>query len=274
MINSLQDRIQLNNGINIPGIGLGVYKVWEDQEAADTVRTAINQGYRLIDTASFYDNEVGVGQGVQEADANREDVFITSKVWNEEQGYDETLRAFEQSLQKLNMDYLDLYLIHWPVTGKYEDTWKAMERLYSEGMIKSIGVSNFHKHHLEKLFVKANEKPVVNQVEFHPHLIQREVKQYCEREDIKLEAWSPLKRGQVLEEDVIVSLAEKYQKTPAQIILRWDIEQEVITIPKSTNEKRMKENTDIFDFQLTKEEVETINNLHCDSRTGPNPDEF
>ncbi|WP_188208048.1 aldo/keto reductase [Alkalibacillus aidingensis] len=264
----------LNNGVKMPGFGLGVYKVWEDADARDSVRTAIDHGYRLIDTASYYDNEDGVGAGVKESSTNREEIFVTSKVWNEEQGYDETLRAFERSLKRLNFDYLDLYLIHWPVGDLFKDTWKAMERLYDEKLIRAIGVSNFNIHHLEKLMNQANVKPTVNQIEYHPHLTQKEVKAFCESEEIQVEAWSPLKRGQIFKDETIQSLAEKYGKTPAQIILRWDIDTNVITIPKSVNKDRIIENSQIFDFSLTAEEVESLNQLNKNERTGPDPEIF
>ncbi|WP_153801888.1 aldo/keto reductase [Filobacillus milosensis] len=274
MINSLQDHIKLNNGVEMPGFGLGVYKAEEGQEVVNAVRTAIDHGYRLIDTASFYGNESGVGEGLREASVKRDEIFVTTKVWNDEQGYDETLKAFEQSLNRLSLDYLDLYLVHWPVTGKFRETWRAMERLYDEGVIKAIGVSNFHVHHLEDLMVAANVKPTVNQIEYHPHLTQKEMKGYCEQENIQLEAWSPMKRGRLFEDTTIKEIADKYNKTPAQVILRWDIQTNIITIPKSVNPDRIKSNADIFDFELTDEEIYSITALNQNERTGPNPDTF
>ncbi|TFB24499.1 aldo/keto reductase [Filobacillus milosensis] len=273
-MNSLQDHIKLNNGVEMPGFGLGVYKAEEGQEVVNAVRTAIDHGYRLIDTASFYGNESGVGEGLREASVKRDEIFVTTKVWNDEQGYDETLKAFEQSLNRLSLDYLDLYLVHWPVTGKFRETWRAMERLYDEGVIKAIGVSNFHVHHLEDLMVAANVKPTVNQIEYHPHLTQKEMKGYCEQENIQLEAWSPMKRGRLFEDTTIKEIADKYNKTPAQVILRWDIQTNIITIPKSVNPDRIKSNADIFDFELTDEEIYSITALNQNERTGPNPDTF
>lgn len=274
MITSLQDRVQLHNGVTMPGFGLGVYKVENGKTTIESVRAAIEHGYRLIDTASYYENEEGVGIGVKESGVPREELFITTKVWNDRHGYDNTLRAFDDSLKKLNMDYVDLYLIHWPVTGKFPETWKALERLYDEGMVRAIGVSNFHVHHLEKLFVRANEKPVVNQVECHPHLTQEELRAFCEKENIQMEAWSPLKKARILDLPLFVELGEKYGKTPAQIVLRWHVQNNIIPIPKSTKPERIKENADIFDFSLTEAEMEQISGLNINDRCGSNPDTF
>ncbi|WP_277673902.1 aldo/keto reductase [Piscibacillus halophilus] len=274
MIQSLQDRVKLNNGIEMPGFGLGVYKAEEGQEVVEAVRTAVDHGYRLVDTASFYGNERGVGEGIRESSVSRDDIFVTTKVWNDEQGYDETLRAFERSLDRLGYDYLDLYLIHWPVKEHFLQTWKAMERLYEEGVIKAIGVSNFNVHHLQRLFTHANVKPTVNQIEYHPHLTQKVVKAFCEKEDIKMEAWSPMKRGELFDDETITDIAQRHGKTPAQVILRWDIQHNVITIPKSVTPSRIKDNADIFDFSLSQEEMEKIDQLNRDERRGMNPDEF
>ncbi|NIK13234.1 aldo/keto reductase [Alkalibacillus almallahensis] len=274
MLNSIQDMKTLNDGVKMPGFGLGVYKVWEDDDARQSVQTAIQHGYRLIDTASFYQNEVGVGQGIKESGVNRDDLFITTKVWNDEQGYDNTLRAFEASMNRLELDYLDLYLVHWPVKDYYRDTWKAMERLVDEGLIRSIGVSNFKQRHLEDLMTTANVKPTVNQVEYHPHLQQHDVKAFCEQESIQLEAWSPLKRGDLFDDETIQHIAQKHDKTPAQVILRWDVDTNVITIPKSVKEHRIVENSDIFDFQLDQADLDAIKALNRDERVGPNPDQF
>ncbi|GEL77732.1 aldo/keto reductase [Tenuibacillus multivorans] len=274
MINGLQDRVKLNNGIEMPGFGLGVYKAEEGREVVDAVRTAVDHGYRLVDTASFYKNEQGVGEGIREASVDRNDIFVTTKVWNDEQGYDETLRAFERSLDQLGFDFLDLYLIHWPVKDQFRDTWKAMERLYDEGVIKAIGVSNFHVHHLQNLMASANVKPVINQIEYHPHLTQEKVKQFCESEHIRLEAWSPMKKGRIFDDPTITEIADRYGKTPAQVILRWDVQNHVITIPKSVTPERIKQNADIFDFELTQDEMNQINAMNQNDRTGMNPDEF
>ncbi|WP_087972438.1 aldo/keto reductase [Oceanobacillus rekensis] len=274
MITNLQDTVTLNNGVNMPGFGLGVYKVEDGKTVVNSVKTAIKNGYRSIDTASFYDNEEGVGQGIKESGIPREEIFITSKVWNEEQGYESTMEAFERSLKKLNTNYLDLYLIHWPVKGMYKDTWRAMEKLYEEGKVRAIGVSNFHVHHLQDLMKDSNVKPVIDQVEFHPHLTQAELREFCEKENIQLEAWSPLKRGQLLDDPTLIEIAEKHGKTAAQIILRWNIQSNIITIPKSITEQRIIENADIFDFKLTENEMEKINDLNINDRVGTNPDSF
>lgn len=274
MITSLNDKITLNNGVKMPGFGLGVYKVEDGDTAVHAVRTAIDVGYRSIDTASFYDNERSVGLAVRESGVPREELFITSKVWNDQQGYESTLKAFDESLEKLGTDYLDLYLIHWPVTGKYKETYRALETLYEEGRVRAIGVSNFHVHHLENLLADCKVKPAVNQVEYHPHLSQVELKAFCEKENIQLEAWSPLKRGRLLNEPTIVEIGNKYGKSAAQVILRWDIQHHVITIPKSITAERIQENANIFDFTLTQQEMTQIDNLNKNERAGSNPDDF
>jgi diketogulonate reductase-like aldo/keto reductase len=258
----------------MPWFGLGVFKVQEGTEVVDSVKAAINNGYRSIDTAAIYRNEEGVGQAIKEVNLPRAELFITTKVWNSEQGFDTTLQAFETSMNKLGLDYLDLYLIHWPVKGKYKETWKALEQLYRAGRVRAIGVSNFHVHHLEDLLADAEIKPMVNQIEYHPHLTQKDLHEFCKKEGIQLEAWSPLKQGVLLTEPTIVEIAGKHKKSPAQIILRWDLQNEVVTIPKSTKEQRIIENASIFDFELTVEEMEAINGLNKNERIGSNPDSF
>ncbi|MGJ9457767.1 aldo/keto reductase [Oceanobacillus sp. CF4.6] len=274
MITHLQDTITLNNGVHMPGFGLGVYKVQNGESVVNSVKTALKHGYRSIDTASFYDNEAGVGQGIKESGIPREEIFITSKVWNDEQGYESTLEAFDASVKKLNTGYLDLYLIHWPVKGKYKDTWRAMEKLYEDGKVRAIGVSNFHVHHLEELMKDSKVKPVIDQVEYHPHLTQLELREFCDKENIQLEAWSPLKRGKLLDDPTLTGIAEEHGKSTAQVILRWDIQNNVITIPKSVTEKRIITNADIFDFTLTEKDMGKINALNINSRVGTNPDSF
>ena len=217
----LQDTTTLHNGVKMPWFGLGVYKAEEGQEVIKAVKAAIHHGYRSIDTASLYQNEEGVGKAIRESEIPREELFITTKVWNTDQGYDSTIQAFETSIQKLGLDYVDLYLIHWPVAGIYKDTWKALEKLYKDGRIRAIGVSNFQIHHLQDLIGTADIKPMVNQVEYHPSLTQEELNAYCKQEGIQLEAWAPLKRGQLQDNPTIVALANKHKKTPAQIILRF-----------------------------------------------------
>lgn len=258
----------------MPWFGLGVFKVENGSEATESVKAAIKNGYRSIDTAAVYKNEEGVGIGIKESGVAREELFITSKVWNEDQGYDTTLAAFEKSLERLQLDYLDLYLIHWPGKDKYKDTWRALEKLYKDGKIRAIGVSNFQVHHLEELLKDAEIKPMVNQVEFHPRLTQKELRDYCKKQGIQLEAWSPLMQGQLLDNDVLTQIAEKYNKSVAQVILRWDLQHEVVTIPKSIKEHRIIENADIFDFELSQEDMDKIDALNQDERVGPNPDEL
>ncbi len=274
MVKNLQDTITLNNGVKMPYVGLGVWQMKDENEAVNAVKSAISAGYRSIDTAAVYENEEAVGRGVKESGVSREELFITSKVWNSDQGYDATLKAFEASLKRLDMDYLDLYLIHWPVEGKYVDTWKAMEKLYNDGLVKAIGVSNFHQHHLEDLFEAGTVKPVVNQVETHPRLNQAALKAFCKENDIALEAWSPLGQGKLLDEAVLKEIGEKHGKSSAQVILRWHLQNGTIIIPKSVHENRIKENADLFDFELSTEEMSKVDGLNKDERFGPDPDNF
>ncbi|SOC24322.1 diketogulonate reductase-like aldo/keto reductase [Ureibacillus xyleni] len=277
-IKNLQDTTTLNNGVKMPWFGLGVFKVAEGPELVNAVKTAIKHGYRSIDTAAIYQNEQGVGKGIKEglkeAGISREDLFVTSKVWNTDLDYEATIAAYEKSLERLDLEYLDLYLIHWPVAGKYKDAWRAMETLYKEGKVKTIGVSNFQIHHLEDLLKDAEIKPMINQVEYHPKLTQKELQAFCLENDIQLEAWSPLMQGQLLDNDTLKDIANKYNKTVAQVILRWDLQNGVITIPKSTKEKRIVENASIFDFELTKEDMIIIDGLNENLRVGPDPDNF
>ncbi|MGN7305207.1 glyoxal/methylglyoxal reductase [Bacillus subtilis] len=274
MPTSLKDTVKLHNGVEMPWFGLGVFKVENGNEATESVKAAIKNGYRSIDTAAIYKNEEGVGIGIKESGVAREELFITSKVWNEDQGYETTLAAFEKSLERLQLDYLDLYLIHWPGKDKYKDTWRALEKLYKDGKIRAIGVSNFQVHHLEELLKDAEIKPMVNQVEFHPRLTQKELRDYCKAQGIQLEAWSPLMQGQLLDNEVLTQIAEKHNKSVAQVILRWDLQHEVVTIPKSIKEHRIIENADIFDFKLSQEDMDKIDALNKDERVGPNPDEL
>ncbi|MCO7175819.1 aldo/keto reductase [Sporolactobacillus kofuensis] len=262
----------------MPTVGLGVFRVEDQAIAASSVQSAIRNGYRLIDTAAIYQNEQGTGEGIKaalkETGLKREDLFITSKVWNADQGYESTLKAYQESLDKLGLDYLDLYLIHWPVAGKYKDTWRAMEQLYKEGKVRAIGVSNFQIHHLEDLLKDAEVVPVVNQVERHPRLTQEPLKAFSEHHKILLEAWAPLMVGGLFDNETITTIAENHQKSPAQVILRWHLQEGVIVIPKSTKEPRIIENGDLFDFDLSKEEMAAIDALNQDHRTGPDPDNF
>ncbi|MED4054954.1 aldo/keto reductase [Niallia taxi] len=274
----LQDTVALSNGVQMPWLGLGVFQVEDGSTVVESVRTAIKNGYRSIDTAAIYQNETGVGQGIKEGLAesgiSREELFITSKVWNEDLGYEKTLAAFETSLEKLGLDYLDLYLIHWPKANKYKEAWRALETLYKNGKVKAIGVSNFQIHHLEELMKDAEMKPMINQVEFHPKLTQVELRSFCQQHGIQVEAWSPLMQGKLLDNSLLMTIAAKYNKSVAQVIIRWDLQNGVITIPKSIKEHRIIENADVFDFSLTTEEMEQIAGLNEDLRVGPDPDNF
>ncbi|WP_031405556.1 aldo/keto reductase [Geobacillus vulcani] len=273
-MNGLQDCATLHNGVKMPWVGLGVYKVKEGEEVRSAVRTALEVGYRHVDTAAFYENEEGVGQAIRESGIPREQVFVTTKVWNTDQGYETTLKAFDKSLKKLGFDYVDLYLVHWPVKGKYKETYKALEKLYKDGYVRAIGVSNFQIHHLQDVLADCEIKPMVNQVEYHPRLTQKELHAFCQENGIQLEAWSPLMRGEILNEPTIVDIGRKYGKTPAQVVLRWDLQHRVVTIPKSVTPARIKENADLFDFSLTDEEMKQIDALNLNKRVGPDPDNF
>ncbi|PPK95408.1 diketogulonate reductase-like aldo/keto reductase [Kineococcus xinjiangensis] len=268
--------ITLNNGLPVPQLGFGVWQV-PDDEADKAVTTALGAGYRLIDTAAVYGNEEGVGRALASSDVPREEVFLTTKLWNTEQGYDSTLRAFDASLQRLGLDYVDLYLIHWPLPQKdaYVETWRAFERLYAEGRAKAIGVSNFQPHHLDRLAAETEVVPAVNQVELHPYLQQRELRAACDRRQTVLEAWSPLASGgDVLRDPVIAAIAEAHGRSPAQVVLRWHVEQGHLVIPKSVTPERIAANIDVFDFELTQDELGQIGGLDRDGRVGPHPDEF
>jgi diketogulonate reductase-like aldo/keto reductase len=271
----LADTTTLHNGVKMPWFGLGVYKAQAGAEVEQAVLAALRHGYRSIDTAKLYANEDSVGKALKASEMAREDVFITTKVWNTEQGYESTLRAFADSRSKLGLDYVDLYLIHWPVKGKYKDTWRALEQLYKDGQIRAIGVSNFQVHHLEDLMATSEIMPMVNQVEFHPRLTQNTLREFCAANHIQMEAWSPLMRGnELLTHPVISSIAKDHGKTPAQVILRWDLQHHVITIPKSVHEDRISENADIFDFSLSDEAMNQIDQLNNNQRIGPDPDNF
>ncbi|MFC4386378.1 aldo/keto reductase [Gracilibacillus marinus] len=272
----LQSTTTLHNGVKMPWFGLGVFQVEDGDEVINSVKWAIEHGYRSIDTAAVYKNEEGVGQAIKESGIPREELFITSKLWNSNQGYEETLQAFETTLSKLDLDYLDLYLIHWPVPklNKYKETWKALEKLYKDGKIRAIGVSNFKEHHLEDLMTEAEIVPMVNQVEFHPHLQQESLHEFCKKHQIQLEAWSPLKQGKILADPTLTKIAEKHGKSTAQVILRWDLQKEVVTIPKSVKQHRILDNSNIFDFELSEEDMQLIKEMNREERVGPDPDEF
>nr|WP_244163106.1 aldo/keto reductase [Paenibacillus pectinilyticus] len=262
----------------MPYLGLGVFKVEDGPEVVQAVKSAMKLGYRSIDTAAIYGNEASVGQGIREGMAaygiSREELFVTSKVWNADLGYEATLAAYEASLAKLGLDYLDLYLIHWPVQGKYVDAWRALETLYQEGRVKAIGVSNFQIHHLEDVMGSGKIKPMVNQVELHPLLAQTDLHQFCLANGIQLEAWSPLMQGQLLDNPILKGIAEHHGKSIAQVILRWDFQRGIVTIPKSTKEHRILENGSIFDFELTNDDMTAIQGMNENLRVGPDPDNF
>ncbi|QGH36525.1 aldo/keto reductase [Gracilibacillus salitolerans] len=276
MVNSLQSTTTLHNGVKMPWFGLGVFLVEEGEEVYNSVKWALEHGYKSIDTAAVYGNEEGVGKAIKDSGIPREELFITSKLWNGDQGYEETIQALETSLDKLGLEYLDLYLIHWPVPeqNKYKESWKAMEKLYNDGKIRAIGVSNFKEHHIEDLMNNAQVTPMVNQVEYHPHLQQRNLHEFCKKHNIQLEAWSPLKQGKLLADPTLTDIAKRHGKSTAQVILRWDLQQEVVTIPKSVKQHRIHDNADVFDFALTEEEMKLIHDMNKDERVGPDPDTF
>lgn len=274
MISNIGETITLHNGVKMPQLGFGVFKVKNGNETVESVKKAVEVGYRAIDTAAIYENEEGVGQAIRECGVPREELFITSKVWNTEQGYDTTLKAFEDSLNRLGLEYLDLYLIHWPGKDKYLETWRALEKLYKDGKVKSIGVSNFHVHHLENLLANSEVKPVVNQIELHPLLTQVEIRDYCAKHEIKVESWSPLGRGNLLEEPTINHIAKKHGKSSAQVLIRWHLQHDLVVIPKSITPSRIKENAQVFDFSLSLNEMNQIDALNKNERFGSNPDEL
>lgn len=270
---SISDCTMLSNGVKMPWLGLGVWQVDDGREVMHSVDAAIKAGYRSIDTAAVYGNETGVGEAIKESGIPRGEIFITTKLWNADQGYESALRAFESSMRKLGLEYLDLYLIHWPVRGKYISSWKALEKLYKDGYVRAIGVSNFHVHHLKDILNDCEVRPMVDQVEFHPLLLQQELRSFCKDNGIQFEAWSPLMQGR-LNDAVLSRLAGKYGKSPAQIVLRWDLQHGVVTIPKSVHENRIKENAGIFDFELSQDDMNKIDGLNMNRRFGPDPDNF
>ncbi|ACA37988.1 aldo/keto reductase [Lysinibacillus sp. fkY74-1] len=270
----LQSSKTLSNGVEMPRFGLGVYKMTDHEETLQSIDTALKFGYRAIDTASLYGNEAEVGEAIRYSGIPREHIFVTTKVWNNDQGYDETLRAFEVSLKKLKMDYVDLYLTHWAVPETFEETYRAIERLYDEKLIRATGVSNHHEHHLEKILAKANIAPMVNQVEMHPYLQQQALSAYCHEHQIAVTAWSPLGRGGVLDDSTILEISKEIGKTTAQVVLRWHLQNDTLIIPKSVTPSRIEENAQIFDFELTQTQMEKIASLNRNQRFGQDPDHF
>lgn len=251
----------LHNGVKMPAIGFGTYKSGSDEETEKIIKYALESGYRQIDTAAFYGNEVGIGNGIKESGVNREDVFIVTKLWNDDHGYEKTMETFNKSLERLQVEYIDLYLIHWPNKLNAE-TWRAFEQLYDEGKVKAIGVCNFKIGHLEELKKSAKIMPMVNQVEVHPQNIKEDMLSYCNENNIQLVAWSPIMRGKIFSNELMISLSEKYNKTIAQVVLKWHVQRNIIPIPKSSNEGRIKENLDIFDFEISVEDMKAINSLN------------
>ncbi|MFC2030904.1 aldo/keto reductase [Chloroflexota bacterium] len=271
MISSIQDCTLLNNGLEMPWLGFGVFKIDEGQAVEDAVRSALEIGYRSIDTAAAYRNERGVGKAIRESGVPREDIFLTTKVWNDDMRAKRTLAAFEESLERLETEYVDLYLIHWPVEGYYQEAWQVMEEIHQNGRAKAIGVSNFAVQHLEDLLRASQIVPTVNQVEFHPFLVQPELLRFCQGHKIQVEAWSPLMAGEILTVPAVQKLADKYLKTVAQIVLRWDLQHKVVTIPKSVHANRIAENTQVFDFELSQADMDLLDALDEGKRVGPDP---
>lgn len=272
---------KLSNGYEIPQVGFGTWQTPNGETAMQAVKAALQCGYRHIDTAAIYGNEKSVGEGIRKSDVCREDLFVTSKVWNTERGYEKTLAAFDKTLADLGLEYLDLYLIHWPANEKQfenwqeinKDTWRAMETLYLEGKIKSIGVSNFLVHHLEPLLAVAKIEPMINQIEFHPGQMQLNTVEFCKRNQILVEAWSPLGTGRMLSNSTLMAIAEKYQKSVAQLCIRWCLQNGVLPLPKSVTPSRIEENTEVFDFVLSVEDMKIINDMKYCGGSGLNPDE-
>ncbi len=273
-ITNISSTATLHNAIEMPLLGLGVYKAENGEEVIEAVHHALKVGYRLFDTASFYNNELGVGEAIRTGGIPRGEIFVTTKVWNDDHGYEQTLKAFEVSLQKLNLQYIDLYLIHWPVPGKYTETWRALEKLYKDGKVKAIGVCNCLEHQLQELINTGEISPMLVQNEFHPRLLQQSLLDFCKENQIQYQSWSPLMRGKILDNPTLKELANKYKRTPAQIVIRWNLQKGVATIPKSVHKDRIRENAEVFDFELSGADMASIDNLDRDERTGAHPDDF
>lgn len=274
MISSIKDCAKLNNGLEMPWLGFGVFLVEPGEETEVAVKRALDAGYRSIDTAAIYENEAGVGKAIKESSIPREELFITTKLWNADQGYDSALKAFDESMKKLQIEVLDLYLIHWPVVGRYVESWKALEKLHKDGRVKAIGVSNFLIHHIQDILEISEVVPTVNQVEFHPRNRLVDLHNFCIENQIQLQAWAPLMQGKALDIPELVNLGEKYGKSPAQILIRWDLQLQVLTIPKSITPHRIVENCQVFDFEISDEDMALIESLNRDERVGPDPDNF
>jgi diketogulonate reductase-like aldo/keto reductase len=274
MISSIKDCTFLNNGLKMPWLGFGVHRIDDGQDVEDAVRTALEIGYRSLDTATVYGNERGVGKMIRESGIPRKDIFLTTKVWNIDQREKRILAAFEESLERLETEYVDLYLVHWPVKDCYQETWQVMEEIYQSGCAKAIGVSNFQIRHLEDILNNSQIIPAVNQIEFHPLLVQPKLLNFCQENEIQVEAWAPLMEGHIVNEPSVQKIAKKYDKTPAQIALRWDLQHGVVTIPKSVHANRIAENAQIFDFELSQTDMKELDALDEGKRVGPDPDNF
>lgn len=272
---------KLENGVAVPQVGFGTWQIKEGELAFNAVSTALEVGYRHIDTAAVYGNEVSVGKAINESNLKREEVFVTSKLWNSDRGYKETLKAFEVSSKKLNLEYIDMYLLHWPANAKQfknwqkinESSWKALEKLYEEGKVKAIGVSNFMKEHLEALLSSSIIKPMVNQIEFHPGFMQEDTIALCKKESILIEAWSPLGSGKMLDNEVLIAIAKKYNVSVAQLCIRWVLQKGHLPLPKSVTPERIKNNLDVYGFTISDEDVNLIDALPYIGGSGLNPSE-
>ncbi|MCL1794610.1 MAG: aldo/keto reductase [Oscillospiraceae bacterium] len=271
---NLSSTLKLNNGVEIPVLGLGTYQIGDESATYEAVRYALDAGYRHIDTAAAYYNETGIGKAIKDSKINREDIFITTKLWNEDQRQGNQYKAFEQSLERLGVDYIDLYLIHWPVKEKIAESWKILEKIYKENRARAVGVCNFLIHHLEEIFAASDLIPAVNQVECHPWLTQVELADYCQKKGMIFEPWSPFGVGALLGDETLISIAKKYNKSAAQLILKWGLQRGFINIPKSANKDRIQQNTEIFDFAITGEDMSEIFKLNIGKRVGAHPDTF
>jgi diketogulonate reductase-like aldo/keto reductase len=268
---NLKSTVRLNNGVELPWVGLGVYQAQRGEETREAVSWALQAGYRHIDTARIYGNERDVGEALRQSGIPRSEVFITTKLWNHDQGYDSALRACERSLRELGLEYVDLYLIHWPVPGRRLDSWRAMEKLLADGRCRSIGVSNFLERHLDELMANSKVVPAVNQVEFSPYLYQRELLEHCRRHGIVVEAYSPLTKGERLSDPRLVEVAKHYGKTSAQVLIRWCLQHGMVVLPKSVREARIRENAAVFDFELSANDMRVLDGLNEDLHTSWDP---
>jgi methylglyoxal/glyoxal reductase len=274
VLGSLADTVEIAPGVHMPRLGLGTYKADEGPDVEGEIRYGLSIGYRLIDTAALYANEHSVGKSMRESGVPRDEVFVTTKLWNSDQGYKKTHRAFDDSLSKLEMDYVDLYLIHWPIPQLLAETWRAMEEILASGRTRAIGVCNFLEHHIRDLLALAETPPALNQFEHHPRLQQRPLVDYCQASGVTVQAWAPVMRGRVCDIPELVAIAARHTKTPAQVSIRWILQEGVVTIPKSIHEPRIAENCDVYDFELTAEEMALIRGLDTGARIGPDPDSF